>query len=137
MIMKDAEDDDQQSYRFSHPKTWGELAVVTTDELDESAAEACSEAQDELADTYEDHGTVTRTQGTAHSENAHTCGVVAKNSGGLTVEFTLFVAKGAKASFMTISSFPTTLPTGASQEDLDQATREASMMSSKLLDNID
>lgn len=130
-------DDDEQFHGLTQVKTTGQVALVTTDDLDGSPAEECTDMQDELADGYEDQGKVTRTQGTAHSDNAHTCGLAATDKNGQQIEITIFVAKGAKASFITASIFPTTAPEGVTQEELDQAVREASMMSSELLNDID
>lgn len=137
LTTSDTDGDDEKFHGFTHVKTGGQVAVVTDDDMDDSPAEECADIQDEMADDLEDNGPVTRTQGVAHSDNAHTCGLNAKDDEGIDVEITIFVAKGARASFMTAAMFPKSPPQGVTQDELDQAVREASTMSSQLLTNID
>lgn len=130
--------DDGRRHTLDHAATGGQLLLLTTDDVDDDTpAELCVEAQDELGDRYERHGTVTRTQGASHSNNAHTCGLAATDADGKAIEITIFAAVGTKAAFVTAAIFPSATPQGVSQESMNQAVREASQMSSELLNDID
>lgn len=131
-------EDDGRLHTFTHAATGAELQLLTTDDADgQTPTELCEQAQDDLSDHFERNGAVTRTQGAAHSDNAHTCGLAATNAEGVAIEITIFAAVGTKAGFVTAAIFPVEVPQGVSQQALDQVVREASQMSSELLNDID
>ncbi|MGD8214376.1 hypothetical protein [Aestuariimicrobium sp. Y1814] len=126
-------DDDEVRHLFTHLATGTQLAVLTDDDDDDSAAEICEDVQDDIEDGFEGNGPVTRTQGTTHADNAVTCGLTATDNDGVEIEVTIFAAVGANTSFWTASLVPVSPPEGATQEQLDQAAREAAQISSQLL----
>ena len=138
VISSVTDEDDGRLHTLDHAATGGQLLLVTTGVVaDETPATFCVGAQDELGDRYQRNGAVTRTQGASHSDNAHTCGLAATNDDGAAIEITIFAAVGTRAAFVSAALFPADTPQGVSQESFDQAVREASQMSSELLNDID
>ena len=131
------DEDDGLLHSFSHTRSGGQLLLATTDATDGDPQKMCAEAQEDLADDFDDNSTVTKVAGAAHSAGAHVCGLTGKRPDGTPVEITIFAAVGTTASFSAITIFPTQPPVGTTQEELGQALREASGMTSEMLNDID